>query len=477
MSNKVILEKLPTGVPGLDTLLGGGISKYSFVVLMGMPGSGKTTLAHQIMFSLVNPQRKALFFTVMGEPPLKMLRYQQQYSFFDLAKVGSSIRYVNLADDLQKHGFDGVLERILDEVEGFQPELIFVDSFKSVVQSGREHLQDTATLQYFVQQLGIQLSSWQATTFLIGEYADASQEENPIFTVADGVIELMQEIDQNAMLRKVRIVKMRGAHHMTGLHSFRMTGDGLHVYPRLLRRGDAGGAQSAAGNAVRQRLSTGSAELDDMLGGGIPSGYSVTIAGPPGAGKTVLATSFLLAGEAAGERGIIASFEYAFSSAQNRILQRLIDTGNVASLALTSLDLSIEEFVTELTDAVDRTGARRIVIDSLSALELVLAPQFRVNFQECLFRMLTNLNARGVTVLMIRSLTDLVSPSLSPGSFLVDGIISMRYAEIDHELVKLISCPKLRGSPHSSDVRTFVTREHGIEIGGLVQESNPGSLL
>src|SRR6478672_10705731 len=137
MRFKVVLGKLPTCVPGLDTLLGGGLTEFSFNVIAGAPGSCKTTLAHQIMFGLVNPQRKALFFTVIGEPPLKMLRYQQQYSFFDIDKVGSMIRYVNLADDLKDNGFSGVLSRILNEVADFQPSLIFVDSFKSVMHTAK----------------------------------------------------------------------------------------------------------------------------------------------------------------------------------------------------------------------------------------------------------------------------------------------------------------------------------------------------
>ena len=92
MSGKVALLKLSTGVPGLDILLGGGLSEFSFNLIAGAPGSGKTTLAHQIMFALAGPQRRALFFTVLGEPPMKMLRYQQQYSFFDIDKIGDVIR-------------------------------------------------------------------------------------------------------------------------------------------------------------------------------------------------------------------------------------------------------------------------------------------------------------------------------------------------------------------------------------------------
>ena len=464
MSNKVSLEKLATGVPGLDILLDGGISRYSFNVIAGAPGSGKTTLAHQIMFSLATSKRRALFFTIMGEPPLKMLRYQQQYTFFDLNKVGSAIKYFNLADDLQKGGFDGVMDRILNEVEGFQPELIFVDSFKSVVQATKTDAQSSANLQYFVQKLGIQLSTWQATTFLIGEYADAPQEENPIFTVADGVIHLVQNVDQNAMVRKIRVVKMRGSGHMTGLHSFRMAEDGLHVYPRLLA-GRIAADQQGSHSSHTGRLSTGNAELDSMLGGGIPEGYSMIVAGVPGCGKTVLATAFLGEGAKHGEHGVAVSFEHALSTAHNKPLQALIEAGKVTPVYPKSLDISIEQIVTEMVDAVDRTGARRLMIDSLSTLELVLAPQFRQNFQESLFRMLAALYSRGVTVLMVRTSAELNCHILNPSASLVDGIIFMRYVERDGKLTKLISIPKLRGSSHSDEQRIFFTHADGLEIG------------
>ncbi len=81
MSEKVSIRRLPSGVPGLDNLLGGGVPEFSFNLIAGTPGSGKTTLAHQIMFSLAKPDNRALFFTVLGEPALKMLRYQQQFPF------------------------------------------------------------------------------------------------------------------------------------------------------------------------------------------------------------------------------------------------------------------------------------------------------------------------------------------------------------------------------------------------------------
>lgn len=130
MSNKVTIRRLPTGVPGLDNLLGGGLPEFLFNLIAGTPGSGKTTLAHQIMFSLAAPDCRALFFTVLGEPTLKMLRYQEQFAFFDHSKINQSIRFVNLATELLEGDFDRVLARIAAEVKDYEPSLVFVDSFR-----------------------------------------------------------------------------------------------------------------------------------------------------------------------------------------------------------------------------------------------------------------------------------------------------------------------------------------------------------
>src|SRR6478609_487939 len=115
--DKVTINKLPTGVPGLDEILGGGLPEFSFNIIAGAPGCGKTTLAHQFAFANATAERPALYFTVLGEPALKMLRYQQQYTFFDLSKLNSAVRFINLSQVLVDRGLDGILEEIAREVE------------------------------------------------------------------------------------------------------------------------------------------------------------------------------------------------------------------------------------------------------------------------------------------------------------------------------------------------------------------------
>jgi circadian clock protein KaiC len=150
--------------------------------------AGKTTLAQQIMFALSTPERPALYFTVVGEPPLKMLRYQQQFSFFDLTRVNESIRYVNLSGDLVRGKPEQLLGRIVREVEAMSPAVVVVDSFRTMAQAAVQTQTAEFDLQHFVQQLAVRLTSWEATTFLVGEYQVAEAEHNPVFTVADGLL-------------------------------------------------------------------------------------------------------------------------------------------------------------------------------------------------------------------------------------------------------------------------------------------------
>lgn len=467
--DKVKIRQLPTGVRGLDEIMGGGLPEFSFNIIAGAPGCGKTTLAHQITFANATPQKPALYFTVLGEPALKMLRYQQQYSFFDSAKLNTAIRFINLSHVVLEKDLSGVLEEIAREVEASNPSIVVVDSFRTVVRralGGESEME----LQAFVQRLALLLTSWEATTFLIGEYSDGEMRDNPVFTVADGLFWLTQNVERNSVVRKLQIMKLRGQGSVPGLHTFRITDNGLQAFSRTL-----GLARKKVMPAKRRRLSIGIPELDKMMGGGIIEGDSVLVAGPSGTGKSALATQFLAEGLRKGESGIAAIFEERPQgyTARARAFGLDLDTpqksDKLEMLYLRPLDLSVDETMQEILDAVKRLNAKRLVIDSLVGFEMALAPGFREDFRESLYRMIAALTGAGVTIFTTVEVEDVFTAmpfSHYTISFLTDDIIRLRYVEIDGQLRKVIVVIKMRGGNHSKDIREYVITDEGVVLIG-----------
>jgi circadian clock protein KaiC len=468
MTSKVTINRLATGVPGMDEVLGGGLPEFSFNLIAGQPGCGKTTLAHQIMFALATPERSAIYFTVLGEPPLKMLRYQQQFEFFDPEAVNRSVRFVNLSEDAMAGDLDKVLRRIVDEVMQHSPALVFVDSFRSVILASESGPSPHNTLQQFVQQLGMLMTSWQATTFLIGEYFTET-DANPVFTVADGLIWMRQSVQRNSVVRKMEIVKMRGQPTLPGLHTFRISAAGLKVFPPA--RAAAGVIADADPNTTR--LLMGVPRLDAMLGGGLPRGYSLLVAGPSGSGKSLLAAAFLAEGARCGETGVIAAFEQHPNRSRNPLVAALIASGQVGLIDSAAPDLSIDEVVQLLMSEIGRLKASRVVIDSLSGFELALAPTFREDFRESLSRLVIALAASGVTVLMTSELEDRYNDlRFSPygTAFMTDAIIVQRYIEVESRLRRVMAVVKVRASAHSDELREFHIDDTGLCIGEMLPE-------
>jgi circadian clock protein KaiC len=466
---KPIIHRLATGVPGLDLILGGGLPEFSFNVIAGSPGCGKTTLAHQMMFALATPERPALYFTVLGEPPLKMLRYQQQFDFFEGEKIGSAIHFVNLGDDMVADNLKGVLARIVAEVEARNPAFVFVDSFRSVILASQERGRSFIGLQEFVQRLGMLMTSWQATTFLIGEYF-GDVDVNPVFTVADGLIWLRQSLQRNSVVRKMEIMKMRGQSTLAGLHTLRIDAAGIHVFPPVPI---APQPTDGALDPRAERLGMGVAGLDEMMGGGLPRGYSILVAGPSGSGKSILAAAFLVEGANRGETGVIATFEQRANRSRGADLARLIAHGRVCVVDSRAEPLSVDEIAMQLIAEVLRLKATRVVIDSLSGFELALAPTFREDFRESLSRMVMALASTGTTVLMTSELEDRYNDlRFSPygTAFLTDAIIVQRYVEIDSRLKRVIAVVKVRASAHSDELRLFDIDDGGIHIGSTLSD-------
>src|SRR5256714_5035779 len=238
------------------------------------------------MFANATAERPGLYFTVHGEPTLKMLRYQRQFSFFDSDRVGSAVQFVNLSAEAMDRNLHEVLNRIVEETERVKPGIVIVDSFRTIRAAdrtvGRAAMSD---LERFVQRLAVNLTTWEVTSFLLGEYSEEEQR-NPIFTVADGVLWLSQATDRNSVVRKLQVVKSRGRASMPGLHTFRISDNGLQIFPRIPEQTRSRRLQK------RERLSTGVPGLDEMIGGGVIAGDAVMLTGPAGSGQATRPARF-----------------------------------------------------------------------------------------------------------------------------------------------------------------------------------------
>jgi len=204
------------------------------------------------------------------------------------------------------------------------------------------------------------------------------------------------------------------------------------------------------------------------LGGGLPAGYSLLVAGPSGSGKSLLSTAFLAEGARLGEKGVVAAFEIAPGQTHNPRLEALVDSGHVGVIDTRALDLSIDETLFALTEMIKSTGATRVVIDSLSGFELALAPAFHEDFRESLHRMVAVLTALGATVLVVCELEDRYTDlRFSPygAAFLTDAIIVQRYVELQGDLKRVMAVVKVRNSPHSHAMRMYEITDQGIVIG------------
>jgi circadian clock protein KaiC len=464
---KVTIHKLPTGVRGLDDILGGGLPEFSINIIAGTPGCGKTTLAHQIAFANGMPKKPALYFTVLGEPVVKMLRYQQQYSFFDESRLGKAVRFINLSDVVLEKNLNAVLEEIIKQVTAASPGVVVVDSFRTLA---RKAIGDAGEVevQSFIHRLAQFLTSSEATTFLVGEYVGEEIRDNPLFTMVDGIFWLSQVTERNSVVRKLQIMKSRGQDSVPGLHTIRIDGDGLQAFSRTL-----GFVGKKVNPPQRRRLSIGIPELDKMMGGGILEGDSLLVAGPSGTGKSALATQFIAEGLRHGEPGIMAIFEERPQGYTDRAdslglnLKAPLQKGKLEILYLRPLDLSVDETMQEILNAIKRIGAKRLVIDSLVGFEMALAPGFRADFRESLYRMIGALTRAGVTILSTVEVEDTfteMSFSHYTISFLTDDIIRMRYVEIDGQLRKVIVVIKMRGGNHSKDIREYVITDKGVVV-------------
>ncbi|MEW6182902.1 MAG: ATPase domain-containing protein [Bacillota bacterium] len=293
------MKRLRTGIHGLDRILSSGIPEYSSVFIAGAPGTGKTILTQNILHNLAK-EAKVLYISTLSEPQIKVIRYQQELTFFDPDAFMKRVIYHDIGGIIRQDGARRGLEEIERLVREHRPIAVAVDSIKAIVDLIGSNLE----FREFISDLTVRLAAWECTALFVGEYSEDELASRPETAIADGIFFIYGMEEKKHQKRYLRVLKMRGADYASGEHLLKITKDGVKIYPRL-NPVVADQSYLAFGN----RQATGVSGLDRMLGGGIPAGATTLIAGSTGTGKTLLGLSWLIQGARENESGMIASFE------------------------------------------------------------------------------------------------------------------------------------------------------------------------
>ena len=452
-------RRLTSGDEGLDLILGGGLPTNGINLIMGLPGSGKTMLCQQFIFAGATEERPAIYLSTVSEPFDKILRYAQTLSFFDRQAIGRSVYYEDLGRAVAgEDGLAAVTERIAALIKERRPGILAIDSFKALA----AFADDAREFRRFLHDLAAMLTAFPATSFWIGEYGDEEARTAPEFAVADGIISLATERANERTLRLIEVTKLRGSDFRSGRHAYRLSSDGITVFPRLadpLRTDDY--------RLSEGRISSGIAPLDTMLAEGYGPGSSTLVAGPSGAGKTLMGLHFIVSGAANGEPGVIASLQENPIQMQKvaRGFGWSLDSERVAVMYRSPNDVYIDEWVYELLELIETTGATRVLIDSLSDLQYA-APD-PVRFREFIYSLIQRLSRAGISPIMTSEIPDLfhVDRLAEYGiSHLSDNVILLQYRRAHSRLQRTVTILKSRASAHDPEIREFEITPAGIVL-------------
>ncbi len=451
-------ERLLSGHSRLDGVLGGGLPVDAINMLIGLPGTGKTILAQQYLFANATIERPGLYLATVSEPFDKILRYGQSLRFFDPGAVGNSVFYEDLGPALNERGLAGVLEQVTALIKERRPGIIVIDSFKAL-----SAYAEAAEFRRFLHDFAGHLSAFPASSFWIGEYGEEEIAVAPEFAVADAIISLSTTRASERETRSLRVLKLRGSEFAPGQHAYRLSANGIDVFPRLADQIDM-----TSYPLDGARHSSGIAALDDMLADGYWPGASTLCAGPSGCGKTLMGLHFIFNGVRQGEPGVLATLQ-EHPTQLARIVEGFgwsVDEEGVELMYRSPVDMYIDEWVYDLLETVERTGARRVLIDSLTDLKLASPDEIR--FREYMYSLVQRFSRQGVSVFMTSELPDLFHVrrlSEFGVSHLSDNVVLLQYTRDQATVRRALTVLKTRASRHEPETREFRITPEGIVLG------------
>src|SRR6218665_1817185 len=464
-SNMFPASRLTSGVPGLDVLFSGGFFKAAVYIVQGLPGSGKTILANQICYSHVAGGGAAVYVTLLAESHSRMLQHLRPMSFFDEALLPERLSYISAFHDLETEGLKGLMGMLRREMRARKATVLILDGLVAATEAA----ESDSELKKFVHEIQTNAVFLECTVFLLT--SGNTQRMNAEHTMVDGLIELEEHLYEVRTERSIHVRKFRGASPIAGKHSFRISNDGIRVFPRLEALYRAPPGEQPAPVPV----STGIAGLDALIAArGYPGESATVVIGSTGTGKTPAARQFVSHAPAAEPALYFGFFESP---------QRLRDKARTLGCPLEALERAghlaldwhapgeyiMDELGHRLVERVEQMKARRVVIDGLSGLaQTTVHPHRLGRFFSCLINELRRL---GATVLMTLETRDAMdgTNSLPIGvSAFVDNLLYLQFAQHDGRLKRLLTITKMRASDFEPGIREVSISARGMQIASQI---------
>ena len=459
-----MIERLPSGNDRLDEILHGGLLKNAINLIVGVPGSGKTILSQQFAFHNATAEHPALYLSTLSEPLDKILRFGETLNVFDHEAIRDGrVIYEDLGHVLGDDGLDSILTAIAGYLKDLRPGIVVIDSFRAFsAVSG-----DTTAFRRFLYGLTRLLSATATTAVWNAPYTRGQALEAAEFAVADSIIALDIKQAGAREIRVLQVLKLRGSSYRSGEHAYRITEAGLDVFPRLADDLDGTGYELR-----QERSSTGIEALDQVLGeGGYWSGAVTMVAGPSGIGKTLMGLHFLFRGAASNEPGILATFQENETQLA-RVAKSFgwsFGESGVHILSRSVVGVLIDEWVYQLLGLIEKTGARRIVIDSLP--DVMSAAGDPTRFREWMFSLTQRLERAGISMMMIVEVPELFQLrriSEQGLSHLADNVVLLQYVQEGPELARALTVLKTRAMHHHPVVHRYEITEKGFVLGDVL---------